>query len=613
MLSTLKKTSIQKKQILSFLAVGVPSIIILSFIALSATSDSNERMNLRLADTAQTLGEMIDRGMKERYNDAQVFAANPLANDKEVWYDPSSALIRSMNDLVRLYDVYYLTVLVDKDGRVAAVNSEDSDGKPLDTRAVYKMSFKSEPWFQNAIAGRFTTRQPFAAPGNDRSTGTWIDDVAVDPVVKAVFPGDVGLAVGFSAPVHDDAGNVVGVWKNYVRFSMVEEIVQSYYKRLADDGLDGAEFTLLDGVGRVIVDYDPKLTGSANVPHDMSVILALNLVERGAESAKRAVSGEKGAIVYTHTRKNVDLLAGYAHFSGADGFPGMNWAALVKVPTAQGYAVSILLVLETLIAAGACLLLVIVFGFLMGKKMARPMVKMAEAAQRMAAGDLDHKIDYDKADELGTLARSLEAISATLHRFNGELEGLVGYARLGDLGKRCSIDGFQGSYRDLMEGVNSVLEAFVAPMRDLRESLGAAANGDLTSKMNGEYAGEYAALKHAWNSTLDALNAALGEALESAEQVDRRSEQIGRSAKSLADGAAEQAATLEEISAQMAQMSMQTKANADSATTANMLAERARDGATRGDHAMNEMVEAMNAIEGSSKDISRIIKVIDEI
>ena len=104
MLNSLKKTSIQKKQIISFLTVGVPSIIILSFIALSATTDSNEQMNERVAGTARTLGDTIDRKMDERYSDAQVFAANPLANDKELWYDPSSQLVGSMNDLVALYD-----------------------------------------------------------------------------------------------------------------------------------------------------------------------------------------------------------------------------------------------------------------------------------------------------------------------------------------------------------------------------------------------------------------------------------------------------------------------------------------------------------------------------
>jgi len=58
---------------------------------------------------------------------------------------------------------------------------------------------------------------------------------------------------------------------------------------------------------------------------------------------------------------------------------------------------------------------------------------------------------------------------------------------------------------------------------------------------------------------------------------------------------------------------MQTRGNAASATRASELASRARDEASRGDGAMGQMVEAMKVIESSSRDISRIIKTIDDI
>ena len=62
-----------------------------------------------------------------------------------------------MNQYVDLYDVYYLTLLVDTDGKVIAVNSSDSDGKPIKTESLYDRNFADERWFQDA-AGRQVLR-----------------------------------------------------------------------------------------------------------------------------------------------------------------------------------------------------------------------------------------------------------------------------------------------------------------------------------------------------------------------------------------------------------------------------------------------------------------------
>ena len=63
----------------------------------------------------------------------------------------------------------------------------------------------------------------------------------------------------------------------------------------------------------------------------------------------------------------------------------------------------------------------------------------------------------------------------------------------------------------------------------------------------------------------------------------------------------------------MGQITAQTTQNAENATQANQLAVTARDGAKSGDEQMNEMLGAMREIEEASNNISKIIKVIDEI
>ena len=105
---------------------------------------------------------------------------------------------------------------------------------------------------------------PFTASGNDISTGTFIEDLHVDEHVKAAYPGDDGLTLGFSAPVYQ-SGEVIGYWTNRAKFSLVEEIVQQTYQEFTRSGMAGAELTLLDSQGRVLVDYDPSQQGTQDV------------------------------------------------------------------------------------------------------------------------------------------------------------------------------------------------------------------------------------------------------------------------------------------------------------------------------------------------------------
>jgi methyl-accepting chemotaxis protein len=81
----------------------------------------------------------------------------------------------------------------------------------------------------------------------------------------------------------------------------------------------------------------------------------------------------------------------------------------------------------------------------------------------------------------------------------------------------------------------------------------------------------------------------------------------------LSQGATEQASSIEELTASIEEISAQTKLNAQNATQAKNLAETAKDNAVQGNSRMKEMLKAMGEINDASGNISKIIKVIDEI
>ena len=98
-----------------------------------------------------------------------------------------------------------------------------------------------------------------------------------------------------------------------------------------------------------------------------------------------------------------------------------------------------------------------------------------------------------------------------------------------------------------------------------------------------------------------------------AAQTHNAAVQVSSASQSMADGASQQAASLEESNASLHEMASMTSRNSESAQTAKGLAAEARSAADAGARDMTAMREAMTAIKTSSADISKIIKTIDEI
>ncbi len=112
------------------------------------------------------------------------------------------------------------------------------------------------------------------------------------------------------------------------------------------------------------------------------------------------------------------------------------------------------------------------------------------------------------------------------------------------------------------------------------------------------------------NRTLLRISSQLNDG---ADQVNDAAAQVSSAAQQLAEGASEQASSLEETSSALEQMAAMTRTNAENSRKANDLANQARTNAGQGEQTMAQLNTAMGAINESSSQISKIIKVIEEI
>ena len=147
----------------------------------------------------------------------------------------------------------------------------------------------------------------------------------------------------------------------------------------------------------------------------------------------------------------------------------------------------------------------------------------------------------------------------------------------------------------------------------LGQSADRIAEGDLATEVvtsTGDELGDVAA---SFEIMRQRVHNVLLEINQGADQVAAGAQNVSDASVALSQGASQQAASVEQLSASIAEIASQTASNAQNAEKANDLTVGTKEKAQLGNEEMQEMLSAMEEINASSANISKIIKVIDEI
>lgn len=152
-----------------------------------------------------------------------------------------------------------------------------------------------------------------------------------------------------------------------------------------------------------------------------------------------------------------------------------------------------------------------------------------------------------------------------------------------------------------------------ARIKEITDAAAKIADGDLTTQVSNSSGDEIGDAAANFEIMRQRMHESISDIRVAADQVAAGSKNVSEASVNLSQGAAEQASSVEQLSASIAEISSQTTSNATNANRANELADLAQKHADIGNTEMKNMLTAMEEINVSSANISKIIKVIDEI
>lgn len=213
------------------------------------------------------------------------------------------------------------------------------------------------------------------------------------------------------------------------------------------------------------------------------------------------------------------------------------------------------------------LILMAILFFVVIHRALRPMAELEHAAREMADGNLKIRITHHSDDELGSLAESL----------------------------RCSA---------------STISAYVT---DIDRAMSCMEKGDFDLYPTQPFVGDFKHIENSITNFIFGISHTLQQINQTTNIVSSESEQVAKSAQDLSEGTVKQERSIDQLSSNIEHIRTHIHKNSLNASVASEKVNKVGEEIEEGHRRMKELVSAIDVIGSTSKEISRIVKVIDDI
>ena len=241
-----------------------------------------------------------------------------------------------------------------------------------------------------------------------------------------------------------------------------------------------------------------------------------------------------------------------------------------NLPVSEFYSVVVKMVIALIAIFCIGIFVIVVAMRRSALKIAKPVVDLNETALKLAAGDLDVKIELTAENEVGELGRS---IGATVER----------------------------------------LRQYIVYIDELSGVLQQIAEGKLKIELKNEYIGEFGKLKDALLLISSSMIEVMENISHSSGQVSGGAGELAKTSQSLAETAGNQAAAVQELVATSVTIMEQVKQSRESVDESAKETEKVTGMMLESQKRMDLMKEAMESIRETSDQVVGIVQTIEEI
>ncbi len=309
-------------------------------------------------------------------------------------------------------------------------------------------------------------------------------------------------------------------------------------------------------------------------------------------------AGEGSPVTIDEWRPKITAALGQIADVASLAMDSLNESAAASRSSAQLELIgfSVLFVVVVAIGAGGMATVVL--------RVVRPVGRLTSCMNSLAEGNRDVVVPgAARHDEIGEMARAVEVFRQAAIR-NAELEAEAEASRRRSEAERVELQ--RRAEEDANDRLNRATSSLASGLKRL-------ASGDMLCEIHDEFAPQFEALRHDFNTSVSQLRDVLLSVGQSASAVSGGSHEISGASDNLAKRTEQQAASLEETAAALEEITANVKMTSRRTVEARDLVRDARGKADQSGVVVDNAVKAMQRIEHSSGQISQIIGVIDEI
>ncbi len=391
---------------------------------------AEDRIKLSLEKMAQDTVDKIDLVLHEKKQEAQNMATTLPLIQPATGEGRREAIIRLLNSYCFNHDVYDLLMVVDAQGRIVGVNTDDRFGKALpaeELRRILQGNIREYPE-EYAIFSRSITGQS--------SHHDWYQSKLVMGLYGPQYQkADASFQynIAFSEPIQDPRTHqILGVWINVINWSYIQDMLDNVEQDLASlDMSTGYAFMFARDANTIIGHkYRANRQVSAHPQENASPLqnlYHLKLIDLGLKNLHDAVLRQERNFAYEFPKGNKKI-SGLAPILDTS----FGWIVGVGIDHKDIYRPIVKLAWWLAGISLTLATLVVISTFLLAHSITFPLKTLIRTAQTIAQGNLSQRVAVHSWDEVGVLgstfndmARALETRERQLQELNKNLERIV--------------------------------------------------------------------------------------------------------------------------------------------------------------------------------------------